>query len=68
MDNDSPGRYALAAATHDFGAHAMRGDADERRKPHLLGLATLVIFGLAYMLPMTVFTTYGSSRARRTGI
>ena len=44
MDNDSPGRYASAAVTHDVGAHAMRGDADPHRKPHLLS-ATLVIFG-----------------------
>ncbi|MCA8000326.1 APC family permease [Burkholderia metallica] len=61
MDNDSPGRYASAAATNDLGGmHA-------RRKPHLLGLATLVIFGLAYMLPMTVFTTYGIVTSETNG-
>ncbi|MFD2351361.1 hypothetical protein ACFSTC_21655 [Nonomuraea ferruginea] len=30
--------------------------------PHLrrvLGLPSLVLFGLAYMVPLTVFTTYG---------
>ncbi|HEF5872463.1 TPA: APC family permease [Burkholderia cenocepacia] len=58
MDNARPGRTASAAATQDFGEYARRGGTDTR-KPHPLGLATLVIFGLAYMLPMTVFTTYG---------
>lgn len=32
-----------------------------------LGLFTLVIFGLAYMLPMTVFTTYGLVTSETNG-
>jgi putrescine importer len=40
------------------------GDAhrDRRREPHfrrVLGLPSLVLFGLAYMVPLTVWTTYG---------
>ncbi|VWB66752.1 APC family permease [Burkholderia metallica] len=61
MDNDSPGRSASATATNDLGG------THDRRKPHLLGLATLVIFGLAYMLPMTVFTTYGIVTSETNG-
>ncbi|CDN64691.1 Putrescine importer [Burkholderia cenocepacia H111] len=66
MDNDRPGRTASAAAMHEFEAYAPRGDTDAR-KPHLLGLSTLVIFGLAYMLPMTVFTTYGLVTSETNG-
>ncbi|MGS0894343.1 APC family permease [Burkholderia stagnalis] len=57
MKSDRPDRGAQGAATNDFTRHPR--DDDERDKTHLLGLSTLVIFGLAYMLPMTVFTTYG---------
>ncbi|KAB0544732.1 Putrescine importer PuuP, partial [Pseudomonas palleroniana] len=30
-----------------------------RRMERVLGLPSLVLFGLAYMVPLTVFTTYG---------
>ncbi|TDA42763.1 Putrescine importer PuuP, partial [Burkholderia pyrrocinia] len=59
MNNDRPGRSASVASANDSEPHAHRCDATGRRNAHPLGLFTLVIFGLAYMLPMTVFTTYG---------
>ncbi|MGU7780852.1 APC family permease [Burkholderia sp. PU8-34] len=59
MNNNRPGRHASAATTDGSRQRANRGFEDGRGHAHLLGLSTLVIFGLAYMLPMTVFTTYG---------
>ena len=44
-------RAADAAATH--------GRAGETRFHRVLGLPALVFFGLAYMVPLTVWTTYG---------
>ncbi|MBR8347890.1 APC family permease [Burkholderia ambifaria] len=59
MKDTRPEQRAPSAATDDVQAHA-NGHADAGpRSAHSLGLFTLVIFGLAYMLPMTVFTTYG---------
>ncbi|QBR00196.1 APC family permease [Paraburkholderia pallida] len=43
------------------------GQATANTPPRRLGLFTLVIFGLAYMLPMTVFTTYGLVSAKTNG-
>ena len=44
-------------------AHSSAGDAlSESSGGHLrraLGLWSLVLFGLVYMVPLTVFTTYG---------
>ncbi len=34
-------------------------DVDGTRLDRVLGLPSLVLFGLAYMVPLTVFTTYG---------
>ncbi len=34
-------------------------DNDSTKLNRALGLPSLVLFGLAYMVPMTVFTTYG---------
>ncbi|WP_334044542.1 APC family permease [Burkholderia ambifaria] len=59
MKDTRPEQRAPSAATDDVQTHAS-GHADAGpRSAHSLGLFTLVIFGLAYMLPMTVFTTYG---------
>lgn len=49
MQSQRPDRLASDGATDHVGPAPARP----------LGLVTLVIFGLAYMLPMTVFTTYG---------
>ncbi|KVZ11539.1 APC family permease [Burkholderia stagnalis] len=49
MQSQRPDRLASDSATDHVGPAPARP----------LGLVTLVIFGLAYMLPMTVFTTYG---------
>src|SRR5215212_1465507 len=35
------------------------GGGDEVRFKRVLGLPALVFFGLAYMVPLTVWTTYG---------
>ncbi len=40
--------------TQDFIA-----DTDEGHLKRALGLPSLVLFGLVYMVPLTVFTTYG---------
>ena len=67
MNNDRPGRSASVASANDSEPHAHRCDATGRRNAHPLGLFTLVIFGLAYMLPMTVFTTYGIVTSETNG-
>ena len=36
-----------------------RAAADTTSLKRSLGIPTLVVFGLAYLVPMTVFTTYG---------
>lgn len=33
--------------------------SDDKSLKRILGLPSLVFFGLAYMVPLTVFTTYG---------
>ncbi|MGE8409426.1 MAG: APC family permease, partial [Pseudomonas sp.] len=38
--------------------HALPGAADEQLR-RVLGLPALVFFGLVYMVPLTIFTTYG---------
>ncbi|QRR04971.1 APC family permease [Burkholderia sp. MS455] len=67
MNNDRPGRSASVASANDSGPRAHRCDANGRRNAHPLGPFTLVIFGLAYMLPMTVFTTYGIVTSETNG-
>ncbi|WP_322024828.1 APC family permease [Burkholderia sp. BCC1977] len=59
MKDTRPEQRAPSAATDDVRAHPNPHDDAGPRSAHSLGLFTLVIFGLAYMLPMTVFTTYG---------
>ncbi|HDR9203511.1 Putrescine importer PuuP [Burkholderia vietnamiensis] len=66
MEHTGTAQHARSAVTDDVRAHA-NGHADTdtdagppgRPGAPALGLFALVIFGLAYMLPMTVFTTYG---------
>ncbi|MFT0171012.1 APC family permease [Paraburkholderia mimosarum] len=58
MRDDRPGRCAPGAATHAFTQRA-KCPGGASGPAQVLGLSTLVIFGLAYMLPLTVFTTYG---------
>ncbi|WP_175715337.1 APC family permease [Burkholderia ambifaria] len=59
MKDTRPEQRAPSAATDDVQSHASGHAEPGPRSAHSLGLFTLVIFGLAYMLPMTVFTTYG---------
>ncbi|WP_175700605.1 APC family permease [Burkholderia ambifaria] len=59
MKDTRPEQRAPSAATDDVQTHASGHAEPGPRSVHSLGLFTLVIFGLAYMLPMTVFTTYG---------
>ncbi|HHY6929740.1 TPA: APC family permease [Burkholderia ambifaria] len=59
MKDTRPEQRAPSAATDDVQTHASGHAQAGPRSAHSLGLFTLVIFGLAYMLPMTVFTTYG---------
>ncbi|MGY6236805.1 APC family permease [Burkholderia ambifaria] len=59
MKDTRPEQRAPSAATDDVQAHANGHAEPGPGSAHSLGLFTLVIFGLAYMLPMTVFTTYG---------
>ncbi|WP_175696096.1 APC family permease [Burkholderia ambifaria] len=59
MKDTRPEQRAPSAATDDVQTHASGHAQAGPRGAHSLGLFTLVIFGLAYMLPMTVFTTYG---------
>ncbi|WP_175676105.1 APC family permease [Burkholderia ambifaria] len=59
MKDTRPEQRAPSAATDDVQTHASGHAEPGPRSAHSLGLFTLVIFGLAYMLPMTVFTTYG---------
>ncbi|WAL39631.1 APC family permease [Brevibacterium sp. BRM-1] len=62
--SSSAARTGSAAGQH-LGAppHSSRAERrDERQHTSLkrtLGIPTLVVFGLAYLVPMTVFTTYG---------
>lgn len=69
MRNRESDRRTLLAASSSR-EHA-RWDREGRTTAHTpsrrLGLFTLVIFGLAYMLPMTVFTTYGLVSAKTNG-
>lgn len=66
MEDTGTAQHARSAVTDDVRAHAnghaaTDTDAGPPGRPGApaLGLFALVIFGLAYMLPMTVFTTYG---------
>ena len=59
MKDTRPEQRAPSAATDDVQTHASGHAQAGSCSAHSLGLFTLVIFGLAYMLPMTVFTTYG---------
>ncbi|MDP9586823.1 UNVERIFIED_ORG: amino acid transporter [Burkholderia contaminans] len=59
MKDTRPEQRAPSAATDDVQTHANGHAEPGPRSAQSLGLFTLVIFGLAYMLPMTVFTTYG---------
>ncbi|HDR9470133.1 APC family permease [Burkholderia multivorans] len=59
MTDSTSARRAPHAAFDDSASDADARDAFASRHARPLGLFTLVIFGLAYMLPMTVFTTYG---------
>ncbi|UEP25602.1 APC family permease [Burkholderia ambifaria] len=59
MKDTRPEQRAPSAATDDVQTHASGHAEPGPRSAQSLGLFTLVIFGLAYMLPMTVFTTYG---------
>ncbi|WP_321883034.1 APC family permease [Paraburkholderia bannensis] len=43
------------------------GHAASNTRTRRLGLFTLVVFGVAYMLPMTVFTTYGLVSSQTNG-
>ena len=49
--NDSPSMNGSRTSTSKY--------ATPRRLERVLGLPSLVLFGLAYMVPLTVFTTYG---------
>ena len=48
------------STSHDLTASApVAGDHPEAHLRRVLGLPSLVFFGLAYMVPLTVWTTYG---------
>ncbi|RKU04212.1 Putrescine importer PuuP [Burkholderia sp. Nafp2/4-1b] len=59
MKDTRPEQRRFKIAADDARERANPQADAEPRGTHSLGLFTLVIFGLAYMLPMTVFTTYG---------
>lgn len=59
MKDDRPDQWVPGIATDASERRARHAVGSSPDRPALLGLSTLVIFGLAYMLPMTVFTTYG---------
>jgi putrescine importer len=47
------------ASTIPPGSRTQAGTADHRALRRVMGTPALVVFGLAYMVPLTVFTTYG---------
>ncbi|WP_249746367.1 APC family permease [Pseudomonas rhodesiae] len=50
---------AGGSALDDFASTTGLRDAPARGMTRVLGLPSLVLFGMAYMLPLAVFTTYG---------
>src|SRR6185503_18174535 len=51
-----------SAMPHAAPAHAVESSAaaDTARLDRVFGTASLVMFGLAYLVPLTVFTTFGA--------
>ncbi len=50
---------AVRQEAHDLGKHTGAQGAGETHLKRVLGLPALVLFGLAYMVPLTVFSTLG---------
>lgn len=57
MGRASTGGAPLTTASDHTGQRVTRGG--ETRLKRVLGLPSLVLFGLAYMVPLTAWTTYG---------
>ena len=49
----------MAEETNSGSAKTMIGGAEQGHLKRVLGVPSLVLFGLVYMVPLTVFTTYG---------